>query len=356
MRLIYKQMLIVSMLLLLNACGRQEEWPSERVAMPLTICLPSNETGVLGGPARRMMGDAGTTEHFLLPNYIYIIILKQDGENWTVWQSVEREVAAEKWEKKRYVGNLQTMGDSIYQFSEQLEFILSNQRFNGRVYAMASAVPLTFNQSLNTLTDLDDVLALTFSTASGTVQQNLQHIYSTPYNYCPTGSYYGSFSSITHKMPQVNLMLYHVASKVDIQWYVAESVRIKADPAEAVRLTYMEAQHLFNGNAYCFQPMRNELAAKVSTGYTIADMITPTDEGLWWEGRTYFYTIPYTVTGDADYFPLQMRLRTNGSSDTYCPTLNMRVDTSDVFVPWIRMNFNLSQPLEDKSETKVVEN
>jgi len=346
-------MLIIGLLsLLCVACDRQDG-PSETMVIPLSICLPANETQAMhGGPARRIMGDPGATEQFLLPNYLYIIILRQDGDNWVLWRSIEREVTAGDWQKKRYTGPWQTPGDSIYQLTEQMRFMLINQYFNGRVYAVASAVPLTFNRTLNSIASLSDAENLTFSTSDATIQQNLQHIYSTPCNYTVNDAYYGSFSSLTTHMSEVNLVLYHVAAKVDIQWNVVDSMRIRNNPYDAVRLTYMEAQHLFSGDAYCFKPMRNELAAKVSTGYAIADMVTPSDEGLWWEGRTYFYTIPYSVTGNADYFPLQMLLRTNGSAGTgYRPTIDMRIDTSDVFVPWMRVHFNLTKPLEDKTET-----
>jgi hypothetical protein len=105
--------------------------------------------------------------------------------------------------------------------------------------------------------------------------------------------------------------------------------------------------------------MRNTLPAlPTSGGYDRPDIVTSSDEGLWWEGRSYFYTIPYTVVGNEDYFPLQLLMRTNGSSGTgYELTLNQPIDTTDVFVPWIRGTFTLTKPLEDKSETKtIVEN
>ena len=139
-------------------------------------------------------------------------------------------------------------------------------------------------------------------------------------------------------------------------WNVADSMRIKPKPSEAVRLTYLGVQRLYNGQCYVFKPMRNKLSSKIEgeNGYAIADIVTASDEGLWWEGRDYFYTIPYTVTG-TPYFPLQMVMRTNGSPATYQLTLNMRIDTLAVFVPWLRANFNLKQPLGNTSETKTVD-
>ena len=195
---------------------------------------------------------------------------------------------------------------------------------------------------------------LQFNVDDPDTKANLQEIYSSPYNYEVNGSYYGSFSSIYQKVPRVNLMLYHVAAKVDIKWSVDEEKRInKTDPSQAIRLTYMKAKNLFNGYAYCFKPMKNERAAKLATG-DVVSIITPLDEGLWWEGRAYFYTIPYTVTG-TNYFPLQMEMSTNGSAAVYRPTLNMEVNTSSPFVPWMRAMFNINTKLEDKSETKTID-
>ena len=98
-----------------------------------------------------------------------------------------------------------------------------------------------------------------------------------------------------------------------------------------------------------------------TTGYKIEDIITPADEGKWWEGRSYFYTIPYVASDVTDgskvYFPLQLLMRTNGSAgDGYRPTLNMKIDTAEaVFVPWLRANVNISAPFTDKAETKTVD-
>lgn len=181
------------------------------------------------------------------------------------------------------------------------------------------------------------------------MQQNLQNIYSTPHNYIVDEKYYGAFESTEDdNVPIVFLLLYHVAAKVDIKWNVADSVRIKANPAEAVRLTYMKACNMFNGNAYCFKPMSNTAAEPVTSTDSVT-IITPADEGLWWEGRSYFYTIPYTTPGRAGHFPLQMKMGTNDSTKYYKPTIYLNIENDTTFVPWLRVNFNLTQPLTEGS-------
>lgn len=351
--------LLLGVCLLLIGCKGLNE-PSQTVVLPVSICLPTNE---LQAPrrisARNAVGDPGTTEQFLLPNYLYFIVLKQNGANWTLWDTITRHVTDNDWQPKRYQGSLNTAGDSIYQFTHNFSLLFSNQQFNGRVYAIASAVELSFNRDIGTITSLDQLLELTFDASSVTVQRNLQHIYTTPYNYEVSGNYYGSFSSVTSRVPRVNLMLYHIASKVDLKWNVAEDKRINnADPSQAVRLTYMEVRRLFSGDAYCFKPLRNTVSTLPTDGYAIQDIITVGDEGLWWEGRTYFYTIPYTVRGYPNYYPMQMLLCTNDAAkaDGYKLTLYQPFDTTQVFVPWLRGDFMFNNPLPNETVVKTVDN
>ena len=207
---------------------------------------------------------------------------------------------------------------------------------------------------------MSDLETLMFAVSS-TVQENMQHLYSTPYNYEVNDAYYGSFSSETQIVPHLNLMLYHVAAKVDITWHVADTMRILANKAEAVRLTQMDVCNLFNDSSYCFKPMENSsgatpLAPAAGKGDTL-NIVSPTDEGLWWEGRSYFYTIPYTITGEPNYFPLQLLMRTNDSEGSgYQLTLKQPIDTTGTFVPWIRGNIRLTQALSNTTDTKIGSN
>ena len=334
--------------------------PKQEVSFPLSIYLPAEETNLLtnGGGPRRVMGDPGTTEQFALPNYVYIIVMKKTGEStWELWRVITESGLAdeEKWTKKRYTGPLMSMSDSIYQYNKEFNELLDpgESNFDGRVYAVASSVELSFNKTLDEsgITNLSDLENLTFNSAP--VQANLQHIYSTPFNYIVDDDYYGSFGS-TQKVPHVDLMLYHVAAKVDINWNVADSVRIsKKDPSKAVRLTYMRAQNLFNRNAYCFKPMANTSGTDSLASGSTVDIISATDEGLWWEGRSYFYTIPYTCTKHPDRFPLQMKMATNDSTKYYQPTIYMNVEYDTIFVPWLRATFNLSKPLTEGADVKT---
>ena len=321
----------------------------------LSICLPVEESFVpAGGGPLRVMGDPGTTERFELPSYVYIIIMKKAAgdPDWSLWEARRLTPSEGDWTKKRYVGLLQTTGDSIYEYNHEIDLTLPSNRVDGRVYAIASAVELSFNRALTAgeLNTLDKVETLTFNSGASGIQENLQHIYSTPYNYMPDGvRYYGSFEK-EQKVPHVSLLLYHVAAKVDINWFVDEEKRSKTN---MLRLTKMDACNLFNGNAFCFKPMENSLPALPTTTDSV-HIVTRTDEGLWWEGRSYFYTIPYTTTGKTGYYPLQMQMETNESGAIYKPTVYLEVNTTSPFVPWLRATFNINNPLAAGTAEKTV--
>ena len=339
------------------ACNRTEERIETEI--PFSIALSSSSMRPAGNALiRRAPGDPGTNEVFDLPSYLYIFVFRYDGANWVRNDYLEETIPAEDWRKTRYAGYLRTDGDSIYKYTRNLNILLPGKGTQGRVYAIASAVPLSFSTTPNTITTIEDLLNLKINISTTTMQDNLQNIYTTPYNYTLTsGDYYGTFTNGTSNVAPLDLVLYHIAAKVDIKWSVDEEKRInKTDPSQAIRLTYMKVKNMLNTSCYAFRPMENTESSKLASGYSREIILSTSDyEGLWWEGRSYFYTIPYTVTGNPGYFPLQMEMSTNGSSDKYRPTLNMEVNTSSPFVPWMRAMFNISNKLTDTEETKTID-
>lgn len=349
-------LLLAALSLLFTGCNDERNVPEQAAQLQLNLCIP-----VEGGSSamRRVMGDPGKAETFQMPHYLYIIVMKEVNGEWSVWRREERTLDDADWIPTRYTGGRMNVRDSIYRYNQPIRFILNNETPQGRVYAVCSKRKLTFNQTIGSISDMDDLLNLTFNTAPDSIQESLQDIYATPYNYTVDGRYYCSYNCSAGNISTVDLILYHVAAKVDLKWFVNKNVRYnKETPSSGVRLTYMEVRRLFNGYAYCFKPMRNELDATIGDeqGYTIEDIVTPDIESLWWEGRTYFYTIPYTVTGDPDHFPVQMQLCTNGTNiaNAYRPTFNMEIDASAVFVPWLRANINITAALQNKAETIIV--
>lgn len=346
----------MSFALLLIGCREEVDAPN---GLEISLCMPVGELM----PARqRAMGDPGLTEHFELPKYAYIFVTKQDGADYIVWHKDRIELNEANWEYTRYYGSLAYEGDSIFRYTTSINYLLNNDQPTGNVYAICSNVELTFDQAFNNITTQEHVLNLKFNAADdpaddtdGDIQQNLQNIYSTPYNYTIGSKYYCSYVCASTTVTRVNMMLYHIASKVDLKWNVADSVRIKPNPADAVRLTYLGAQNLFNGWAYAFKPMENILPEMPTSGYNRPNLVN-NDEGLWWEGRTYFYAIPYRVSGQPDYLPLQLQMCTNGDNkdtQSYRLTLQQPYNNNSPFVPWLRGNIVLTKPLADKAETKT---
>lgn len=336
------------------SCDRTDEVEME---IPFSISLSSSMMrSKEQAPVRRMPGDPGTNEVFDFPNYIYLFIFRYDGVKWALSNYMEETIADGEWRKTRYIGPLRTEGDSVYTYSRNLNVVLPSKGVEGRVYAIASSIPLSFSKTPNTITEIADLLNLKIDISATTTQENLQNIYTTPYNYIlpSTGRYYGTFDNDNTNVTYLDLVLYHIAAKVDLKWSVAKDKRInRADPSAAIRLTRMKVKNLLNTSCYAFRPMENVVPSEpLSSGREI-EFVRPADEGLWWEGRAYFYTIPYTIGAmPGDYFPLQMEMETNESGNIYRPTLNLTIDTSSPFVPWLRAMFNINAPLENKAETK----
>ena len=325
--------------------------PERLVPLELRMCIPAQEAAYYA-PVRRNIGDPGRAEVLALPRYAYILITKEDGGAGSIWRKEELIMEAENWEMTKYSGLLMESGDYIYQYKKKINFLLSGDTPKGKVYVICSNKKLTFTPSFASISTLDDVENLKFNTALDSIQENLQNIYSTPYNYTKRGSYYCMYDCSVGNGFTVDLLLYHVAAKVDIKWSVDKEKRInKNNPSEAVRITKMKACKLFNGNAYCFKPMENSSESPLNSGKEIT-IVQSTDEGLWWEGRSYFYTIPYTTTAKPGYYPLQMQMATNGSGD-HNRTIYLQVNTSSPFVPWLRATFNLDKPLEEGTGDEI---
>ena len=338
-------------------CGCDgEDWTRKgryEVVLPVSICLPASEVYASQAPARRVFGDPGTNEQFGLPNYLYYFVVghKNDLSGKVLVylsRSVEDEASPadweKKWTKKSYSGSLDYVGDSIYQYSEEISVALnSDMVFDGRVYAVASAVELDFSPDVTEGSTTEEaLLGLTFR-FDGTekydsiVRSNLQNIYSTPHNYTYNGKYYGSFSA-ERRIMHLNLLLYHVASKVDLMWNVAEAKR------DSVKISYVAVEHMYNGPSFLFKPMENTVAAPVyASGYKM-ELLTSLSPGTQWNGRAYFYAIPYNnndVDGESNpdpHYPLKLRLQKNGDpsdgSSYYSKTVQTEVPT--VWTPWIR--------------------
>lgn len=97
------------------------------------------------------------------------------------------------------------------------------------MYVVASNLELdnsgTYNlvtnvSSWNSSKDVED--KVTFTNQSS-LRNNMQNLYSSPYNLKnDEGNYYGTIKDYASNVPHIDMVLYHVATKVDLQWTIDE--------------------------------------------------------------------------------------------------------------------------------------
>src|SRR3712207_6744432 len=80
----------------------------------------------------------------------------------------------------------------------------------------------------------------------------LKDIYTSPYNYKIGGKYYGEVTDYATDCPSVDMVLYHVAARLDLDWNVAPAIQPN------VRLSGISVSDLKKENCYLFRPMEND--------------------------------------------------------------------------------------------------
>ena len=221
----------------------------ETVEMPISISIPAegfvNPTDVGIGndePAStlavtRALGDPGEAETFALPKYLYIYLVSTSSSNSTQVIFKKQEVKPEDWKLSTPGGNTNnhfSAKDGLYVYQGHLSINLPLNRKEGRVYVVASNLDLddsgtsspnyylvTDVSSLKSHTDVED--KVTFTNQSS-LRNNMQNLYSSPYNLKndDDGKYYGTIKDYASNVPHIDMVLYHVATKVDLQWTIDE--------------------------------------------------------------------------------------------------------------------------------------
>ena len=285
------------------------------------------------------MGDPGTAERLDMPHYAYVFtVFKKNNGGF----EVKKIIGTDLYEGDKTDGEVWTAVDTLYTGGDVVYRCLVNlaettpvlgQVEYCHVYAALSKLPLTLSNN-DPMTE-DEVRNITF-TVSNELQTELQNIYSTPYNNNVDGRYYATVDVRQNELT-TDILLYHVASKVDLLW------NVDSDKQQSMRITKIKAKNLFKGESYLFRPTEN-----VHTEFTSSDGFTPADlvgdaPGTWWAGRTYFYTIPYcTVLGGQ--FPMQVDfdVKNTDTDITYTRQVTMRKTIGEVFVPWLRGQLTFS--------------
>ena len=300
------------------------------VRMPIVLAIPANNaeltTGSTGAKATRAEGDPGTYEKFELPKYLYIYLINTaiNGSETKVITpegmnpSTGYPLSKDKWTKTTTTDNNK---DSIYTYTDQIRIIIPEDRKTGVVYAAMSSVPITVTYSDKNVADA--TFSLGSNVAKGQESEALKNLYSSPYNLMKDKHYYGTVSDYNSNSPYINMVLYHVASKLDVQWNVDAKVQDK------VKLSQIQLTGLSNGG-YLFKPLEN--TASSSTTYSETFTIK---EGSQWYGRQATYVIPVKQSDGTYQFPMTLTNRESGKENEITATAKPSTTANTVFVPWI---------------------
>lgn len=298
------------------------------VRMPIVLAIPANNaeltTGSTGAKATRAEGDPGTYEQFQLPKYLYIYLINTsiNGSETKLLtpegMSVEDgySLDSKKWTKTTTQDNNK---DSIYTYTDQIRIIIPENRKTGVVYAAMSTVPIKVTYTGNDVADATFTLG---SDAAGNESEALKNLYSSPYNLMKDNHYYGTVSDYNSNSPYINMVLYHVASKLDLQWNVDASVQ------STVKLSQIQLTKLSNGGKL-FKPLENTSASTSTYSETFS-----LDAGSQWYGRQATYVIPVKQSDGTYQFPMTLTNSVGNSVKTTTATAKPS-SANTVFVPWI---------------------
>lgn len=346
----------------------------ETVEMPISISIPAegfvNPTDVGIGEeaatpalvATRALGDPGTTEKFALPKYLYIYLVSTTTTNTTQVIFKKEEVKPEDWKLSTSGDNTNghfSSKDGLYVYQGHLSINLPLNRKEGRVYVAASNIDLDDSQTdkkYNLVTDVSswssysDVQDKVTFTNQSSLRDNMQNLYSSPYNLNNAeGDYYGTIKDYSSNVPHIDMVLYHVATKVDLQWTIDEPFQgtkewvpvtkdkngssdtmrsttdTSSDDYNKVFFSYIEARLLPKEKLPIFKPMgltESEssgsydlafLGKEVETGNTDSQQrkeyyqVLPDAEksGIYY-GRKVIYVIPQRYSSGDYYINLKM--------------------------------------------------
>ena len=335
--------LIISLTALaaLTACLDEEPAADDSRRMPIYLSLPASDSWATRAAET---GDPGyRQEVFRFPKYAYIYLVtyanatdaanKQNGHvHPVVVPNATAPNLDGEWVRTLWQAATQTEADSIYRYMGQLSVALDNDVdiVTGRVYVVTSPVYIEPKSTPTTEQGIIDLLydfpAETGYTAAYKQYDYLKDIYSTPYNYNIGGQYYGTIAT-SGQVWRADLLLYHVAAKVDVIWNVAE------EKQPVTRVSAMRFNTLKHNDCYVFKPNANTTAGSDTYQLDVPD-ITP---GNQWYGRYAFYTIPYTA---ATPYSVDMSIWTNGHAATapadISHTIQATWDANAIFTPWIR--------------------
>ena len=329
----------LTLLALVASCSSDSsaDGDDRMVSMPIVLAIPASNASLTAeethAKTTRAEGDPGTYEKFELPKYLYIYLINTpiNGSETKVLTPEGMgpqngyDLKADKWTKTTTQDNNK---DSIYTYTDQIRIIIPENRKTGVVYAAMSTVPITVSGWDNPKTVADATFTLG-KEAKDKESEALKNLYSSPYNLTKNNQYYGIVNDYNSNSPYINMVLYHVASKLDLQWNVDASVQSK------IKLSKITLTGL-SGGGKLFKPLEN------TTSSSTYDETFTLDAGSQWYGRKATYVIPVKSTDGNYQFPMTLTNSVNSSAKTKTATAKPS-SASTVFVPWIYGTVKVTQ-------------
>jgi hypothetical protein len=323
-------------LFLFTACdgGHDEEGGSARV-LPIHIRIKTTE-----GPQQRVPGDPGEVEKFPLPNVAYIYVLANSAVDGTGAWLLQMINGAENKGKVTLDGEWkQDVNDpSIYHYGDALNISLWLMAQSAKVYVAVAHLenPDREIPGIALPASPEDIVSLTYdpSKVKGNVNEFMKNLYSTPYNKnkpvsADDATYYGTVKDLHTNTPSVNVMLYHVAARLDLKWNVEEERR------KTFALGTLSVSDLPK-SCYLFKPTEN---TDPGTGNGYSDIVVSKfDATTAWSGRKVVY-VPQVNDG-ARNFPVNLSYTNAAASNA--PGLKEQAFQyeSDVFTTWFNVEAN----------------
>lgn len=327
---------------ILASCSSSDDEPIKKMQeMPIVISLPAeqfvnpNDFEASAGEdtdarsfsfnetrANNLPGDPGTYEKFSLPTHLYIFLCVDESSTQKVFTYSHLKVSTSDWKKTTYGS------DSIYQYNGSIPFDIPAERKAIKVYAAAWNSELTLKNgsiTISSSSDInseDEIKSVTFDIDSKDFD-NLQNLYSSPSNYEVDGKYYGTMNDPESAQPNIDLMLYHVASKLDLMWNVDE------DKQNIAKVGEVSAIKMKTQDCLLFKPTENIYSETNDTGSSTYT----TDIGTQWLGRKSFYVIPYKNGSD---YQVSFSMKSTSSTASGATRDVTITPISSIFTPWIR--------------------
>lgn len=327
---------ILLSLFLFTACdgGHDEEGGSARV-LPIHIRIKTTE-----GPQQRVPGDPGEVEKFPLPNVAYIYVLANSAVDGTgAWLLQMIDGAANNGKVTLDGEWIQDVNDpSIYHYGDALNISLWHMAQSAKVYVAVADREIP---DIALPPSPEDIVSLTYDPSQAVdvngvndVNEFMKNLYATPYNKpvsADDATYYGTVKDLHTNTPSVNVMLYHVAARLDLKWNVGEERR------ETFALGALSVSNLPN-KCFLFRPTENQPPEDDDTySEVVVSSFSPTTA---WSGRRAVYVPQVKVSNEvAEFFPVTLSYTNakngkNGKEDTYTTQFAFK---NEIYTTWFNV-------------------